>query len=449
MRTTEELVALVEGGVKKALAMGAEGAEVYASEDRTTTVAASGRNALPTENERLVIGVRLVSSGRTGLSGASTPAGIERAIVEALRSVGDLSGKSDVLSFPSPTPDLLPRVRIDPRLAAERVEGPTAFVEEIVSTALSDPRVTYVDAKVASHSFRLAVANSTGLAAHDEGAWERSDLEVRCSRGTTHRSGREGAMTGVPIETEIEAAAFAHDLIERVGSALEAVPLRGHAVQEAVFFPGPTSQIVSMISKAFHARETTTRAGSITGELGDSIYAPCITLMDEPRGPAGVRRRNVDDEGVPTRTTRLVDAGRFVGLLHDARSAARAGVPPTGNGIRLTASGSVDPGSINFAMAPGDSTIGDLIGSATRAIIVNDVLLGSFTHNAATGDFSVVVPYAFLVENGRIVHALPPTTIGGNAHRVLKEARAVGRERKACAQGTVPALLTGGVSCAT
>ncbi|HVM46231.1 MAG TPA: metallopeptidase TldD-related protein, partial [Candidatus Thermoplasmatota archaeon] len=84
-----------------------------------------------------------------------------------------------------------------------------------------------------------------------------------------------------------------------------------------------------------------------------------------------------------------------------------------------------------------------------EGVLITQPLLGSFASDKVTADVSVVAPFAFYVHQGKVKHALPPTSVGGNAHRVFRSVRAVGREAKDAVVARAPAIVAGGVTCAT
>lgn len=443
MRDVQEMVALAEKGVKLALTRGASAAEAYVASTRNTQFSAAGRYISPSESAGFAVGIRVIVEGRVGLSGASSEAGLARAATEAVQSVRATASEAGALTdFPHPRADAMPRVMPDARLLADRTEPLAAFAEAAMEEALSRRDVSYAAVNVASSSRRIAIANSSGLVATEETAIERLEVETRVTRATTSRSGHDAIDVRAPLETQVDPAAFAEDLGARVASAMDASPLAG-AVNDAILYSAPASQILGMLAASFTPR------GGPASRLGQDAYSPLVTIRDEPRGPSGARWRNIDDEGVPTRGATLVERGRLAAILHDTRTAKRDGVEPTGSGYRASAAAHVAPRPQNVVLEPGDHSLDELIESAERAVIVPDALIGGFTFNQTTADFSVVVPYAFLVENGRVKHPLPPLTVGGNAHRVLKEVQALGRERRTFAPATAVPLRTRGVSCAT
>lgn len=440
MRTREELLALAEEGVKLALQLGADDAEIYLVASEVSKVTASGRLLSPSSSDETSLGVRVIRGGRAGVSGAASAGGARNAIQEALRSIEGVTPGADAAQLPPPVADTTARATLPP---LEDAEMQTDVLQAVVDAALSDARITFVEAKAVAAHRRIAIASSRGVRAFDETMAHRLELEVRATRGTTHRSGRQGTFSTAPLSATIDPAARVAAIVDSLGRALDGGAHLDAPVTEAIFAPPAIGQLLGIATGAFVARRDAARP------IGSILYGDAITLVDQPHGPDGVRRRHVDDEGTPTGARTLVERGTLVAHVHDHQSALRAGVSSTGHGMRAAASSNVSPRPINLAVAAGDATLTELIEQAERAVLVTEPLLGGFTSNLGTGDFSVVVPYAFLVENGRLRGALGPTTVGGNAHRVLASAKAVGRERVATSSCFTPEILAGGVSCAT
>ena len=76
-----------------------------------------------------------------------------------------------------------------------------------------------------------------------------------------------------------------------------------------------------------------------------------LTVVDAPDHPAGTRRVDVDDEGVPTASLSLVEEGRLQSFLHAADTAARLAAPLNGRGFR-SASGVPTPEAVNPFLVP-------------------------------------------------------------------------------------------------
>jgi len=68
--------------------------------------------------------------------------------------------------------------------------------------------------------------------------------------------------------------------------------------------------------------------------IGTRVAASGITLVDDGRHPRGLRSAPFDGEGTVSGTTVLVRDGILQSMVHDRRSASRAGTPSTGNAVR-------------------------------------------------------------------------------------------------------------------
>jgi PmbA protein len=166
----------------------------------------------------------------------------------------------------------------------------------------------------------------------------------------------------------------------------------------------------------------------------------------------GCRRQRVDDEGVPTASRALIERGMLTSFLYDSRSAFADGLAPPGNGLRpmeLRYAGAPAPRVANIEMAPGDASLEELVEGAGRAVLVQDVMLGTFAFSLVNGDFSFVAPAAHAIEAGKVTHALPPTTVAGNLYRAVQDIQAIGKEPKRLLFGSFVPLRIGGVTCAT
>lgn len=434
-----DLLDLAQDGVKRALAKGADAAEVYVARSRSVRVAAAGRYAMPTVRADDGVAVRLAVGSRAGSAGAESFDRLDEAIADALASAARPSAPASH-AFPAPRAAL----HAQPFQAGdEDRDGERALdtVERAIDEALRRPEVTYAQAELRRWQRELAIANSSGVAVADAMGGEGLDLELRVSRGASHLTTREGFVDDVGA---LPFPAILDDMVARARDAFAPSPISGVAVDHVILHAAPASQLLALLGASFSGTAIGGGKSPLPRALGQEAFSPLVSIADDPRG-----RRAFDDEGTPTRLHPLVEAGRVVGHLHDAKSAAALGVEPTGHGYRAGILGGVSPRPRRLVVAPGEASIEELVEAAPRAVLVTEPLLGSFASDKVTSDFSVVAPFAFYVEEGRVRHALPPTTIGGNAHAVFRAVRKVGRDARAKTGGTAPPILAGGVTCAT
>ncbi len=138
-------------------------------------------------------------------------------------------------------------------------------------------------------------------------------------------------------------------------------------------------------------------------ELGEQQFDPSIDIWDDATDDRALLVP-FDAEGTPKRRTDLVSGGRTVSLLHNRRTAAKAGVESTGH---ATPGGDVYGAfGVNLFVGGGDATVDDLIGSVDRGIYV-----ATFNYCRVLDPKSLVVTGltrngTFMIENGRITGAV-------------------------------------------
>jgi predicted Zn-dependent protease len=102
--------------------------------------------------------------------------------------------------------------------------------------------------------------------------------------------------------------------------------------------------------------------------LGERQFDDRIDIWDDGTDPRSLGRP-YDAEGTPKRRVDLVASGVTVGLVHDRRSAALAGVESTGSSIGQESFGGY-PGDL--FLGAGDKTLPQLIGEVERGLLVTD-----------------------------------------------------------------------------
>ena len=109
--------------------------------------------------------------------------------------------------------------------------------------------------------------------------------------------------------------------------------------------PTPSASLLDFLGwLAFNGLAHAEGRGALSGRLGTRVAAPAINLSDSPRF-ARTLPRAFDAEGVPKAPLPLIQDGVAHAVVHDTRSAARAG-----GGARST----------GHALAPGGASYGPL-----------------------------------------------------------------------------------------
>ncbi len=224
-------------------------------------------------------------------------------------------------------------------------------------------------------------------------------------------------------------------------SALSAEHIAREAIGDAVFQLGASpcesgempvifrntamGNLLSTFSGAFSADAAQKGLSLLQGKEGETIAAPCVTLVDDPLLAGGFGTQPFDGEGVATYTKNVIEGGVLKTLLHNLKTAKKAGVATTGNGARGTGSMGVEP--TNFFFAPGADDLDALMAKMGNGLVVTDMTGLHSGANAVSGDFSLLSK-GFLVENGKKGRAVEQVTVAGNFFSLLKNITAVGSD---------------------
>ena len=177
----------------------------------------------------------------------------------------------------------------------------------------------------------------------------------------------------------------------------------------------------------------------LRGKLGESLFDPRLTLLDDPLAPGRPGSRPIDDDGVVSRSLPLIDRGRVAGFLADLSEGARAGVPSTGHGWR-TAHASSRVGVTNLRMLPGTENRPTLLTMMGKGILIEE-LEWCAGPNPISGSIALRAPWAYLVEGGTIKGRLEGVVLSGNVFEALQELGGVGNDASWIGAVSVPTLL--------
>jgi PmbA protein len=255
---------------------------------------------------------------------------------------------------------------------------------------------------------QVALATSHGFS----GAYTASGHSISASM-LAERDGqkqRDGAWHWVRHLDQLDGAEATGRLAgERAVARLGARKLPSGAMP-VVFDPRVGGSLIGHLLGAISGPAIARRTSFLLDRLGEQVFAPGITIVDDPLKVRGLRSRPFDGEGMPTAASRLIDAGRLSGWLMDSASARQLGLQPTGHAARGSG-GAPGVSASNVHVEPGTGTRDALIGGVARGFYVTE-LIGQGV-NGVTGDYSRGAG-GFLIENGALSHPVAEVTIACN-----------------------------------
>jgi PmbA protein len=169
-------------------------------------------------------------------------------------------------------------------------------------------------------------------------------------------------------------------------------------------------------------------ASPVGQRLGERVYDEGISVRDDGTLDMTPGAEFVDDEGVPTQRTPLIERGVVRHFLYDLQTAGLAGTRSTGNAGRSLAS---QPGiqSHVVIMDEGSVSFEDMVSGISDGLVV-DYLMGAGQGNVQGGEFSGNVLLGYKISGGRIVGRVKNTMVAGNIHEALANVAAIGSKAR-------------------
>jgi len=167
---------------------------------------------------------------------------------------------------------------------------------------------------------------------------------------------------------------------------------------------------------------------AFANSMGQKVASDLCTVVDDGTLPNRRGSLSVDDEGVPSECTVLVENGVLKGYMQDKLNARLMGSRSTGNGRRESFAHLPMPRMTNTYMLPGKSDPGEIIASVQRGLYA--VNFGGGQVDITNGKFVFSASEAYLIENGRITRPVKGATLVGSGPEVLTRVSMVGNDLK-------------------
>lgn len=221
---------------------------------------------------------------------------------------------------------------------------------------------------------------------------------------------------------------FAKEAVRQALVNLEAVPAPAGAMP-VVLGPGwPGVLLHEAVGHGLEGDFNRKGSSAFTGRIGELVASPLCTVVDD--GTLQNRRGSltVDDEGVPTERTVLIENGILKGYMQDKLNAKLMGTKSTGNGRRQSYAHVPMPRMTNTFMLPGKHAPEEIIQSVSKGIYA--VNFGGGSVDITSGKFVFSASEAYLIENGKVTRPVKGATLIGNGPDVMTKISMVGNDLK-------------------
>ncbi|HAY93991.1 metallopeptidase TldD-related protein, partial [Shewanella sp.] len=156
------------------------------------------------------------------------------------------------------------------------------------------------------------------------------------------------------------------------------------------------------------------------------VASKLVTVVDDGTLPNRRGSLSIDDEGVQTQRTVLIEDGILKGYIQDKLNARLMGVAPTGNGRRESYAHLPMPRMTNTYMTAGESDPSEIIKSVKKGIYAPN--FGGGQVDITSGKFVFSASEAYLIENGEVTQAIKGATLIGNGPEAMSQISMVGND---------------------
>ncbi|MCM2283132.1 MAG: TldD/PmbA family protein, partial [Bdellovibrionaceae bacterium] len=307
--------------------------------------------------------------------------------------------------------------------------------------------VTQVQPSLSERNQKILVANSLGAWVEDERNYISLRLTVTLEdQGVKEESHeRTGDLGTFEALEKVNLEEFAHACVDR-----------GVRLLHADF--APAGEMPVILDNGFggvifheacgHGLETTSvakEASVFCGKLGEKIADSCVTAIDDGTMANVWGSLDVDDEGLPTQRTVLIENGVLKSYIVDQMGARQTGFAVTGSGRRQSYKFAPASRMRNTFIAAGQDRLEDMIRDVDNGLYAKS--MGGGSVNSGTGDYNFGVREAYLIKNGKIDKPVKGAMLIGRGIETLGRITKVSNELKlepgmcGSVSGSIPTMV--------
>ena len=280
-------------------------------------------------------------------------------------------------------------------------------------------KIKQVTASAFDETQNVLIANSEGLWVEDHRVRCRLNLGVTAGDGDQLFTGGEtpGASQGMEFFESLNLEELANKASDRALLMLDAGYIEGKCMPVVI---GPGFGGVIFHEACGHPLETEAvrkKASPFVGKINEEIAHSAVTAIDDGTLSGVWGSLNVDDEGMPTEKTTLIQKGILKNYLSDRLGAVEIGHRRTGSARRESFHYVPVSRMRNTYIDRGDDSIDDMVTSIQDGLFAK--VMGGGSVNPATGEFNFAVQEGYEIKNGKIGRIVRGATLIGKGHEIL------------------------------
>ncbi len=278
------------------------------------------------------------------------------------------------------------------------------------------------------------ITNSEGASA----GWSRTQVTLAATNGFSGAYARTDFGVGVSViageGTEMEGdydysqAVFRSDLedpaITGASAGTRAVARLGArkmptAEVPVIFDPRVAGGLLGHLTGAINGSSVARGTSFLKDSLNTALFAPGITIVDDPHRPRGLRSKPFDGEGLANDKLNLIEDGVLTTWLLDLATARQLSMTSCGRASRGT-SAPPSPSPTNLYLEAGTPTPDELMADIDSGFYITSLM--GMGVNGVTGDYSRGAG-GFWIEGGKLSFPVTELTVAGNLKEMYRNLR--------------------------
>ncbi|MGA0893604.1 MAG: TldD/PmbA family protein [Ilumatobacteraceae bacterium] len=421
---------VLERVLSAAVRTGAEFAEVYAEDKRSTGVNLDdGRVDQVARGRDRGAGIRVVKGDTTGFAHTSDLS--ERGLLAAAEAAAAAASRGDGTTR---------TVALTP--SAARVVSPVERYPDDVPTAdkvallvrmddaarSSGSAIVQVVAGYADLRKHVLVANTDGVLVGDERVRTLVRISAVANGDTGMQTGSQSAghTIGFEMFDSVDVDALARDAARIALTKLNARPAPSGALPVVIKQGSGGVLFHEACGHGLEADLVAKGSSVYRGKKGELVASPLVTLVDDGTMPGEWGALGYDDEGHPSQYNVLIENGILTDYMWDYLRARKEGRRQSGNGRRQAYDCLPMVRMTNTYVLNGTDEPDDIVRATDYGVYV--AKLGGGSVDTATGDFVFGMQEAYLIEGGEITTPLREGNLIGNGPQVLRDIDLLGND---------------------
>jgi PmbA protein len=421
-------LATASSAIESAMKMGAQEAEAYVRSARDLSISLRNNEVESVKQANtLGLGLRVTVDSRTLLVHATslTGIGVLKLAEQAVEMTRALPAPKEPTLFARPA-EASEQPHQDPDLASETHDAKVARLREIERAMLAVKGVTASGGIAYDETDGdIALVNSLGVKRYAPICRIEIGADaIAESGGDSSSGGRYTAACG--RQYLLNAETLGREAGQRAVEMLGARPVPSARVP-VIFTPHVGWALLAYTVAPTRGDNVMRGRSYLADQIGQTIAAERVTIIDDPLMREGAGRRAFDGEGTPCRKLPIIENGVLKNYLTDLASAQALGVGPGGNTARSSYSARPEIGTSTHYMRAGDVPPQEIIRQTQRGLLLTS-LSGWWVGLSPVTDTFSSAAMGFWIEKGEIAHPVKGITVGGNVREMLKAIDLVGND---------------------